>query len=67
MYCLFCDVLFIVCVYMWTVLLPPGGYQIAVKYIVLYDIISCTTGVEKSGGGRTIYKPYNYAVSFVWV
>jgi len=33
MYCLFRDVLCIVCVYMCTVLLPPGGYPIAVKYI----------------------------------
>jgi hypothetical protein len=34
MYWLFCDVLCIVCVYMCTELLPPGGYQIAVKYII---------------------------------
>ena len=34
MYCLFCDVLCIVCVYMCTVLLSPGGYPIAVKYII---------------------------------
>ena len=33
MYCLFCDVLCIVCVYMCTELLQPGGYPIAVKYI----------------------------------
>ena len=33
MYCVFCDVLCIVCVYMCTELLPPGGYPIAVKYI----------------------------------
>jgi hypothetical protein len=33
-YWLFCDVLCIVCVYMCTVLLPPGGYPIAVKYII---------------------------------
>jgi hypothetical protein len=31
---LFCDVLCIVCVYMCTELLPPGGYPIAVKYII---------------------------------
>jgi len=36
MYCLFCDVLCIVCVYMCTELLPPRGYPIAVKYIILY-------------------------------
>ena len=32
MYCLFCVVHCIVCVYMCTVLLPKGGYTIAVKY-----------------------------------
>jgi len=38
MYCLFCDVSCIVCVYMCTVLLPPGGYPIAVnKYIITYN------------------------------
>jgi hypothetical protein len=40
MYCLFCDVLCIVCVcvcvYMCAELLPPGGYTIAVKYIISY-------------------------------
>jgi hypothetical protein len=36
MYCLFCDVLCIVCVYMCTEQLPPGGYPIAVKYILSY-------------------------------
>jgi len=30
----FCDVPCIVCVYMCTELLPPGGYPIAVKYII---------------------------------
>jgi hypothetical protein len=33
LYCLFCDVPCIVCVYMCILLLPPGGYSIAVKYI----------------------------------
>ena len=37
----FCVVLCIVCVYMCTELLPPGGYPIAVKYI-----ISCFGGLE---------------------
>jgi len=32
----FCDVPCIVCVYMCTVLLSPGGYPIAVKYIIPY-------------------------------
>jgi len=39
MYCLFWEVLCIVCVYVCTELLPPGGYPIAVKYIILYNII----------------------------
>jgi len=40
MYCLFSVVLCIVCVYMCTVLLPLGGYPIAVnKYIISYHII----------------------------
>jgi hypothetical protein len=34
MYCLFCVVLCIVCVYMCTELPPPGGYPIAVKYTI---------------------------------
>ena len=38
-YCLFCVVLCIVCVYMCTELLPPGGYPIAVKYIISYIIL----------------------------
>jgi hypothetical protein len=38
MYCSFCDVLCIVYVYMCTELLPPGGYPIAVKYIVSYQM-----------------------------
>jgi len=38
MYCLFCDVLYIVCLYMCTEQLPPGGYPIAVKYIVSYHM-----------------------------
>jgi len=39
MYYLFCDVPCIVCVYMCTEQLPPGGYPIAVKYII-HHIIS---------------------------
>jgi hypothetical protein len=34
MYCLFFVVFYIVCLYMCTLLLPPGGYTIAVKYII---------------------------------
>jgi hypothetical protein len=44
MYCLFCVVLCIVYVYMCTELLPPGGYPIAVKYIISYRI---KRGMEK--------------------
>jgi len=40
MYCLFCVVFCIVFVYMCTELLPPGGYPIAVKYVISYHIIS---------------------------
>ena len=36
MYCLFCDVPCIVCVYVCTEQLPLGGYPIAVKYIISY-------------------------------
>jgi len=39
MYCLFCAVFCIVCVYMCTELLPPGGYPIAVKYIIYHIIL----------------------------
>jgi len=38
MYCLFCDVPCIVCVYMCTEQLPPGGYPTAVKYIIYHKI-----------------------------
>jgi hypothetical protein len=41
MYYLFCAILCIVCVYIFTVLLPPGGYPIAVKYTVskhIFDV-----------------------------
>ena len=36
MYCLFCNAPCIICVYMCTEHLPPGGYPIAVKYIISY-------------------------------
>jgi uncharacterized Tic20 family protein len=39
MYCLFCVVLCIVRVYMCTVLLPPGGYPIAIKYIISFPVL----------------------------
>jgi len=38
MYCLFCVVLCIACVYMYTVLLPPGGYPVSVEYIASYHM-----------------------------
>jgi hypothetical protein len=40
MYCLFCVIPCIVCVYMCTELLPPGGYPIAVKCIIYHIIQS---------------------------
>jgi hypothetical protein len=51
MFCLFCVVLYIVCVYMCTELLPPGGYLIAVKYIIPIFI---TEDIHAIGGIRTI-------------
>ena len=55
MYCLFCDVLCIVCVYMCTVLLSPGGYPIAVKYIISYHIISSHLKDISDAELRTLY------------
>jgi len=40
MHCLFCVVLCIVFMYMCTVLLLPGGYPIAVKYIISYQNVN---------------------------
>jgi len=53
MYCLFCDVPCIVCVYMCVEQLPPGGYQIAVKYIISY-IIYYTLGLTRAFSGRGV-------------
>jgi hypothetical protein len=36
--CRLCRSIYCLCVYMCTVLLPPGGYQIAVKCIISYHI-----------------------------
>jgi len=53
MYCLFFDVLCIVCVYMCTELLPPGGYPIAVKYIISYRAgAGWTVRGSSSGKGK---------------
>jgi hypothetical protein len=38
-YCLFCVVLCIVCVCMCTVLLPPGGYPIAIKHTTYHIVV----------------------------
>jgi hypothetical protein len=48
MYCLFCVVLCIVCVYIRTVLLPPGGYPIVAKYIISYHNIYISTWIIKT-------------------
>jgi hypothetical protein len=55
LYCLFCVVLCIVCVCMCNLLLPPGGYPIAVKYIILYHISSY----------RIIYHIIYHIVSYI--
>jgi hypothetical protein len=47
MYCLFCVVLCIVCLYVCTVLLSPGGYPIAVKYIIPYYIKNFASALYK--------------------
>jgi len=49
MHCFFCVVLCIVCVYMCTELLPPGGYQIAVKYIISYHMMAGKEGTIIGG------------------
>jgi len=64
MYCLFCVVLYIVCVYMCTELLPPGGYPIAVKYIISYIISvplqSCSHSVHMNvGSANHIVTPHD--------
>ena len=64
MYCLFCEVLCIVCVYMCTELLPPGGYPIAVKYIIYQTIIhlynSVLTLYSTEHIARPLYTPAGY-------
>jgi len=55
---LFCVVLCIVCVYMCTVLLPPGGYPIAVKCISYINIQTHTCTVLLPPGGYPIAVKY---------
>ena len=53
-----CVVLFIVCVYMCTVLLPPGGYPIAVnKYIMLKSITFRKLNLLPSSGEKAEKPP----------
>jgi uncharacterized membrane protein YciS (DUF1049 family) len=47
LFCVDCVVLCTVCVSMCTVLLPPGVYPIAVKYIISYHIIIQTSVWDK--------------------
>jgi hypothetical protein len=62
MYCLFCVVLFIVCVYMCTELLPPGGYPTAVnKYIISYHKHSSKS--FKNGMEKIVLRSYGFAIS----
>jgi len=63
MYCLFCLSLSlshsIVCVYMCTVLLPPGGYTIAVnKYIISRKSLSQYIGMCLPNGARIAQSMY---------
>jgi len=66
MYCLFSDVLCIVCVYMCTELLPLGVYPIAVKYVTSYRTVCnaecsiahsiiCTRGTQPLQRPATTY------------
>jgi len=59
MYCLFCVVLCIVCVCMCTVLLPPGGYPIAltIYHIISYQILSSVVYLAQ---------PYLSTLSYKW-
>jgi len=57
MYCLFCDILGIVCVYMCTVLLPSGGYPIAVDYIIYH--IMCLWNLKN-------YQPNNKKIADIY-
>ena len=68
MYCLFCDVLCIVCVYMCAVLLPPGGYPIAVKYSLSYHIISHQILALITFDIFLIYYTYNiFSIYYIYV
>jgi hypothetical protein len=55
--CLFCVILCIVCVYMCTEPLPPGGYPIAVKYIISYIVSYHIISLPFAGQSRRIYLP----------
>jgi len=57
MYCLFRVVLCTVCVYMCTELLPPGGYPIAVKYIISYIQKTCQPAFSSSLQGQRPTRP----------
>jgi len=57
MYCVFCDVPCIVCVYMRTVLLPPGSYPIAVKYISHHIKTLAFTGIRTLGSSSPEPRP----------
>jgi hypothetical protein len=57
-YCLFCVVLCIVCVYVCIVLLPPGGYPIAVKYIISYHHILHVSRIRVIGQYVSVQQNY---------
>ena len=73
MYCLFCVVLSIVCVYVCTVLLPPGGYPIAVKHIYYPITVFCIvcvymcTVLLPPGGYPVAVKHISYPIIVVCI
>ena len=69
MYCLFCVVLCIVGVYICTVLLPPGGYPVAVKYIISYHHIISSYHIYHiiSSYHITSHHIISYIISYIYI
>jgi len=66
MNCLFCVVFCIVCVYMCTILLPPGGYPIAVKYIIYHKPIKTARSHLQDQSVYASEKGSRYFCDIVW-